>query len=433
MKNLKRENGAITIITLVSILFMVSFLISSYILISNKVKAQKDMIAETRKTYESPLTMEEIYNSYIASNEMIPIYNLDQLLNIGNGTTQVINNKYYSFTNNATYLLMNDLECDEVKYSEILEELRNRLPQGGFEGNGHKITVTNNSDEKFICNDNNNFNGILVSIPEEYKDKIYNIVDGVPIPKGFKYVKGTKDKGIVITDDFSGEEDKGNEFVWVPVDGTTLTFSKTAFHGEKMAAKKTLSAYWLDESTTEYKNLKSSVEKYKGFYIGRFETSKIPDITENLSQIKKGYDPWVDIKDSVYSKASGMYDSKPEYKDYISTHLVYPQEWDTTLNWIIQTGAKTQAEVTQDSSSWGVYDTTIQKTGSSDIAVANNIYDLAGNVAEISQELNGLDSKLSIRGGSYRNERKTYPASIREYIGTAESYIGFRICMMINL
>ena len=426
MKNLKKENGAITIIVLVSVLFMVSFLISSYILVSNKLNSQKDILEETRRVYESIETMEDIYNSYISNSEIIPIYNIEQLLKIGSNETIQIKEKFYNFTNTATYLLMNDFEYTG-------ELLINQKFQGKLDGNGHTITISNDSGEKCIASDKNNFHGILANIPEEYESKIYNIVDEVPIPKGFKYVKGTKDTGIVITDDFSGEEGKGNEFVWVPVDGTTLTFSKTAFHGEKMAAKKSLGAYWLDESSTEYKTLKSSVEKYKGFYIGRFETSKVPDDSTHVAQIKRGYDPWVDIKESVYSKSSGMYDTRPEYKNYITTHLIYPQEWDTTLNWIIQTGAKTQAEVTQDSSSWGVYDTTIQKTGNSEITVANNIYDLAGNVAEITQELNGIDSKLSIRGGSYRNERKNYPASIREYIGSAQNYMGYRICMMINL
>lgn len=124
MKNLKKENGAITIITLVSILFMVSFLISSYILISNKVKAQKDMIAETRKTYESPITMEEIYNSYFNNENIIPIYTVDQLLDMGTEKKNVnIKGKYYDFTNNenTVYVLMNDLQFKANDYADRLD------------------------------------------------------------------------------------------------------------------------------------------------------------------------------------------------------------------------------------------------------------------------------------------------------------------------
>ena len=45
MKKLKSEKGAITIIVLVSVLFFVSFLISSYVIIANKVQTQKEIIA----------------------------------------------------------------------------------------------------------------------------------------------------------------------------------------------------------------------------------------------------------------------------------------------------------------------------------------------------------------------------------------------------
>lgn len=64
MKNIKKEEGAITIITLVTILFIVSFLISSYIIVANKVRIQKEIVSEIGKIYEPKSTMEEIYNSY---------------------------------------------------------------------------------------------------------------------------------------------------------------------------------------------------------------------------------------------------------------------------------------------------------------------------------------------------------------------------------
>lgn len=45
--------------------------------------------------------------------------------------------------------------------------------------------------------------------------------DGVPIPKGFYYVTGTKDTGVVISDNLADENqadgNTGNQFVWVPV------------------------------------------------------------------------------------------------------------------------------------------------------------------------------------------------------------------------
>ena len=46
MKSFRNEKGAITILVLVSILFMVSFLITSYIITANKVQTQKEIIQE---------------------------------------------------------------------------------------------------------------------------------------------------------------------------------------------------------------------------------------------------------------------------------------------------------------------------------------------------------------------------------------------------
>lgn len=121
MKKIKSENGVITMITLVTVLFMISFLISSYIIVANKVKTQKEMLAETKAIYEPKSTMEEIYNSYFSNENIIPIYTVEQLLNMGSGQQNVyINGKYYNFTNdeNTIYMLMNDLSFRASDYEE---------------------------------------------------------------------------------------------------------------------------------------------------------------------------------------------------------------------------------------------------------------------------------------------------------------------------
>lgn len=78
MKKLKNEKGAITILVLISILFMLSFLISAYAILSNKVKSQKEIISKTRDIYNNTESMEEIYNSYFGNDNLIPIYNAEQ-------------------------------------------------------------------------------------------------------------------------------------------------------------------------------------------------------------------------------------------------------------------------------------------------------------------------------------------------------------------
>ncbi len=177
MKILNNQKGAITIITLVSILFMVSFLVSSYVIISNKSKEQQEMVEETRRIYESASTMEEIYNSYFDSSELIPIYTVEQLLSIGSDKVITIsqnNGKIYTFSKDANYILMNDLEFSAEDWTDLIgvdedgnpidwvpigEVIKDDIDgfTGNFEGNGYKITVTDLEGVTHECNSENEY------------------------------------------------------------------------------------------------------------------------------------------------------------------------------------------------------------------------------------------------------------------------------------
>ena len=65
MKSLKNERGAITIMVLASVLLFTTFLISTYMIVSNKIKSQKEIIDETKKIYQTE-TAEEAYSSFFA-------------------------------------------------------------------------------------------------------------------------------------------------------------------------------------------------------------------------------------------------------------------------------------------------------------------------------------------------------------------------------
>jgi Tfp pilus assembly protein PilE len=94
----------------------------------------------------------------------------------------------------------------------------------------------------------------------QFKD-VYELTysDGIVyMPEGFKIAKGsasTVQGGVVI------EDKDGNQFVWVPV-ATIADYKRTWYTGDG-----TLSKY--SEALPE--DEKTSVEKYKGFYIGRYE------------------------------------------------------------------------------------------------------------------------------------------------------------------
>ena len=115
---MKKEHGSITIITLVTILFMLSFLISTYVIISNRRQAQTEIKRETQEIYEDNVEdIDAIYNSYLAEEgETIPIYTLEQLFKVGTGKKAIINNKIYTLTSSANYILMNNLNFKTTDY-----------------------------------------------------------------------------------------------------------------------------------------------------------------------------------------------------------------------------------------------------------------------------------------------------------------------------
>ena len=388
-------------------------------------------------------------------------------------------------------------------------------------------------------------------------ENVASVVDkNVPIPTNFYYVGGTKDTGVVISDNSADENQgvdsnlSGNQFVWVPVNqnqklqidvtskddissislkdpfgeekltesnvgktynekdqeptingtysltittatGKTKTtklavhslykqdfwkaidtdLSRTTIEAElKEMAKKqgfiSLEDYaksmnfetvekmiedytnYKKQSIEEYKNYtdndtdQESVKTYGGFYIARYEAGdgdangtprSSSSSNSNTVVSKKGaivYN-YISQTDSI-TRAESMYAGKSK--------LISGAGWDRTLNWLIETKAKTENEVFVNSSSWGnYYDSTGNAktnsgggnmnytTGRNEAWKANNIYDLAGNVCDWTTEAVSSDRRV-IRGGVYDGGGSDLPASNRYGGGSGDSrdFIGFR-------
>ena len=121
------------------------------------------------------------------------------------------------------------------------------------------------------------------------------------------------------------------------------------------------------------------------------------------------------------------------------------------MNWLISSGSKTSDEVNKDSSSCGNYhgtsvkaddETTVLKasgeaqvlnTGKTTFTMANNIYDLAGNCYEWTQEANFTGTRAS-RGGSCSVSGSSSPASDRYSSGGPDGsdYGGLRFSSHFN-
>ena len=201
-------------------------------------------------------------------------------------------------------------------------------------------------------------------------------------------------------------------------DTSSDTYYKTILG--KTGTKEQLAQLFADE----YKAMIESVSKYGGFYIGRYELSGT--VTEPTEKPGKTL-----TKTDWYNLYNACRSSKLQASDKVKTQMIWGCQWDVTMNWLISSGAKTSDEVNKDSSTWGNYNNyntannytegtagyeknagSLQNTGSSENWKANNIYDLAGNVWEWTQEAGGT-SRRAGRGGCYNLHGSDYPASNR--------------------
>ena len=219
----------------------------------------------------------------------------------------------------------------------------------------------------------------------------------------FLYKEGTKDTGLVIQDE------KGNEFVWVPA--TESTYVKdTSFPGVTPTGDGTLPNDITDETT--------DVVKYGGFYIGRYEAG-IPE------------------GDTSTSNKTGIPVSKK------GTGLLTGKAWDTTCHWIEDSLSSINASASlRDSRYYGNYSNSLapanensgtkRTAGFSENWKTKNIYDLAGNVWEWTSEAGS--SSFIYRGGSYNPYGGNNPVSYRNDIIVSDAYddVGFRSRLYIK-
>ena len=187
----------------------------------------------------------------------------------------------------------------------------------------------------------------------------------------------------------------------------------------------------------EFNKMIESVEKYGGFYIGRYETG---DLNQNEAVVQKGNtnissQTWY----TMYKKCKTLSNNN----NNVVTGMAWGNQFDRTLMWLIESGAKTKEEISSNSTSWANYgNATFEYTnssgsvvtknsgsyvripaGSTDYTKANNIYDLAGNVYDWTMEANSSRKRV-MRGGNYygysytaRYRDGNYPTGSTDYFG----------------
>ncbi len=283
----------------------------------------------------------------------------------------------------------------------------------------------------------------------------------VTIPKDFSVHPDSNtvvDEGIIITDGT-------NEFVWVPVDDPSTMFEEIP-EGEEPATltgvetttniysklrqrngdsytsgapgttgirePDVLTSYdtnpqyyqnilgfgstkaMADSMVAEYKAMSVSVKKYHGFWIGRYELTG----TVETPTVKAG-----DVLTASSSEAGNWYGLYKACQNVIKNNtdvkstMIYGCQWDETMSWLNKCGYNTDT----DSSSWGNYSGSPINTGSVSTYKANEIFDLAGNYYDWTQEAYSTNYRV-LRGGSCDNSGSSSPAADRGNSRAGSSY-----------
>ena len=319
----------------------------------------------------------------------------------------------------------------------------------------------------------------------------------MPVPKGFYYVGGNLSTGVIISDNeadkYDGKTDKttyeyttnlqGNQFVWIPCtsDGAngTVKYEKTSWGKQN--------AEW---DTTTPKAEVQQIEKYGGFYVGRYEAGLASDMSEFTStqqqtesnqiynlyktpQSTAGLAPW-DFVDWTHSKANAesMYNN-----NYVSSGLITGTQWDVILNTLKSKASLSDSDMTN-SSSWGNYKNTaidytgrkatayyssnywylpifgsteksattfysdnygdLLTTGASSTTEKYHIFDIAGNLWEWTEEDSNYATSGQyrvLRGGGLWDASRDYPACYRSGINPVNNTyfnVGFRVVLYIK-
>ena len=256
------------------------------------------------------------------------------------------------------------------------------------------------------------------------------------VPKGFGIATDSPneiDDGIVITN-----EGNTKQFVWIPVNDASLSNMYNTTGGEKTLLNVTtktsiysnlrqrsgdsytittpgstsgirepdvLSSYDTDSQyyqtilgygstkamadgmVAEYNTTYQSIQKYDGFYIGRYEiTGSVGSPTVQKGQAILTNQNWYNL----YKACKNVVVAGEEYG--AQSTMIYGNQWDEVCSWLKTKGYDTDSN----SASWGNYINstgaaatnagTKHPSGYNEAWQANNIYDLAGNCWEWTQE-----------------------------------------------
>lgn len=226
------------------------------------------------------------------------------------------------------------------------------------------------------CNTNNELliENNITKVVTPYKSKSSTDVRS-DLTRGDPNSTGWREPGLLASGSYDGNDNYRIAAGFIKSDGSASSL-------ETMATK----------LKDDYKDMIESIKENKGFYVGRYELGK--DASNN-PQVKAGdvmnNTNWYNLYSACKSFSSGNVESR----------MIWGCQWDQVCRFISTLGDNKVSSL-DDSTSYGNYSgSTDYKTGRRNKCITNNIYDLAGNCWEWTQEAYDASSRAS-RGRQLR-------------------------------
>ncbi len=160
---------------------------------------------------------------------------------------------------------------------------------------------------------------------------------------------------------------------------------------------------WKTQLQNEFDEMIKYVEKNKGFYVGRYETSLNTE-TKNAQSISGVASATAET--SSANTWYGLYQKDKEYsgqdkiKNVVGSSMIWGSQYDQMMIWMQENGIDVTSKTPTNLEGVTTSRNTTRKTGTVSTDKLNNIYDLLGNSYEWTLEAN-YTSRRALRGGYF--------------------------------
>jgi hypothetical protein len=396
MKNLKSENGSITSLVIVTVLFFVTILSTSYMVVNALRKSQLKSQINAKDVYERDLKRVDEIVAEIENRK-------NQVWPEPKEENETINGEVgnaYNPTIPAGYIPIN---TDSSKW-----------------GDGTTTPTTDAVEYGLVIKDKKDNEWVWIPVPDvtvmcdidnTTEEKLCTTKISTSL-----YSKnitiGANNDTKTVTRTTPGQSSSSSHREPDLVTGLTNSSYDTKDKWYKLILGDTgtieqLAKLFVDE----YEEMLKSINKYGRFYVGRYELSEygVQKNKETLTKIN-----WYNL----YNKCKSLNAS-----DKVKTRMMWGCQWDVICDFISKKGE--QKSITK-SKNWGNYADSTEpantgnyeakskkNTGSNEAWKANNIYDLAGNCREWTQEAFYKYYRAN-RGGDSSSSGDASAASNRE-------------------